>query len=53
MGHATLSAKELSALLARLEKAQQTVAEIREQLIQAMAARHRPPAPRRTVARRK
>jgi tetrahydromethanopterin S-methyltransferase subunit G len=52
MPNATLSPRELAALLARLDEAQRTVEAIRAQLIQAMAARRRPPA-RRTPRRPK
>jgi hypothetical protein len=42
MANATLSPKELAHLLARLDQAQRTVQAIRQQLIEAMAARRRP-----------
>jgi hypothetical protein len=43
MANATLSPKELADLLARLEDAQRMMDAVRNQLIQAMAARHKPP----------
>jgi hypothetical protein len=48
MANATLSPRELADLLARLDEAQRIVEAVRAQLIQAMAARRRPP-PRRTA----
>jgi len=54
MANATLSPKELADLLARLDNAQRMMNGVRDQLIKAMAARHRPPAngrPRRAAPR--
>jgi hypothetical protein len=55
MANATLSPKELADLLARLDDAQRMMDAVRNQLIQAMAARHKPPSNarrRREVATR-
>jgi hypothetical protein len=43
MANATLSPKELSDLLARLDDAQRMMNAVRDQLIRAMAARRKPP----------
>jgi hypothetical protein len=43
MANATLSPKQLAALLAQLDNAQRLMDAVREQLIQAMAARRRSP----------
>jgi hypothetical protein len=43
MANATLSPKELADLLARLDDAQRMMDAVRNQLIRAMAARHKPP----------
>jgi hypothetical protein len=54
MANATLSPKELADLLARLEDAQRMMDAVRNQLIRAMAARHKPPLtarPRRVTSR--
>jgi len=54
MANATLSPKELADLLARLEDAQRMMDAVRNQLIRAMAARHKPPSnarPRRDATR--
>ncbi|MBI2186213.1 MAG: hypothetical protein HYU37_03695 [Acidobacteria bacterium] len=48
MANATLSPKQLAALLSMLDDAQHRLASVRAELIQAMAARRRaPPRPRR------
>jgi len=47
MANASLSPKQLAALLASLDDAQRRLAAVRDQLIQAMAARHRAPPPGR------
>lgn len=44
MANATLSPKELADLLARLDDAQRMMDAVRNQLIRAMAARHKPPS---------
>jgi hypothetical protein len=44
MANATLSPKELAHLLARLDDAQRMMDAVRNQLIRAMAARHKPPS---------
>jgi len=54
MANATLSPKELADLLARLDDAQRMMDAVRNQLIRAMAARHKPPSnarPRREAPR--
>ena len=54
MANATLSPKELADLLARLDDAQRMMDAVRDQLIRAMAARHKPPLnarPRREATR--
>jgi hypothetical protein len=54
MANATLSPKELADLLARLDDAQRMMDAVRDQLIRAMAARHKPPSnarPRREATR--
>jgi hypothetical protein len=53
MANATLSPKELADLLARLEDAQRMMDAVRNQLIQAMAARHKPPSNPPSNARRR
>lgn len=45
MANATLSPRQLASLLARLDDAQRNINDMRDQLIQAMAARRRPSGP--------